>query len=199
MTDDKITKLERDLRLTRMAVVILAVAMVVAIVWMRRSQPREIVVGDVRIGPSGLTIQPEEAPDVRVELTAHGLSVEGPHYSGSLQSSNLTMHGEHGTTTIAPNDVVIEDKFGTSILGGAHWQATAAGSKGSGLSVQVLDIGATLAIGGVEAGIQLDTGPKSTTLSGHNGAASWMLIAGPTPVIHVTDGTTSANVAPPVK
>jgi hypothetical protein len=198
-SDDKITKLERDLRQTRIAVLVLAVAMLVAIVWMRRARPSEIVVGDVTIGPSGLTIQPQEAPDVRVELSAHGLSVGGPHYSASFQSSNLMMSGEHGTTTIAPGNVVIEDKFGTSILTGGHWQAVATGAKGANLSVQVFDTGGTLAIGTSETGIQLHTGPVSTTLSGQNGSAEWMLIAGANPVIHVTNGTTTANVAPPAK
>jgi hypothetical protein len=59
-SDDRIAKLERDLRHTRLGMLLLVVAGAVAIIWGRPRQPDEIVFGDVKIDRSGVTIQPSD-------------------------------------------------------------------------------------------------------------------------------------------
>jgi hypothetical protein len=200
-SDDRITKLERDLRYTRLGMLLVVVAGAVAIAWVRPRQPDELVFGDVRIHRSGVTIQASEAPDVRVELTASGLALRGPHFTSTLQSSNLTFDGEHGTTAVSPGELAIRDSFGLSILAGSHWQAGGGDAKrpGATFGLNVTDTGATLAIGPRGAEILIDTGAKSTTLSGRNGVGSWMLVAGAAPRIYVTAGATTAALAPSSK
>jgi hypothetical protein len=138
---------------------------------------------------------------VRVELSAMGLHLRGPHYTSSLQSSNLTFEGEHGTTTMSPGELAINDLLGQSILAGGHWQAVGGDAKHAGaqFGLDVTDTGATLVIGPPGTGILIDTGAKSTTLSGRNGVGSWMLIAGAEPRIYVTTGATTAALVPTTK
>jgi hypothetical protein len=200
-SDDRIAKLERDLRHTRLGMLLLGVAAAVAIIWVRPKQPDELVFGDVKIDRSGVTIQPSEAPQVRVELSALGLRLGGPHYSASFQSTNATFEGEHGTTTLSPGEVVISNSLGQSILTGGHWQAVGRDAKHAGahFGLDVQDTGATLAIGTPETGVLIDTGPRSTTLSGRNGVGSWMLVAGTEPRIYVTSGATTAALVPSTK
>jgi hypothetical protein len=155
------------------------------------------VLGDVKIDRSGVTIQPSGAPQVRVELSAMGLHLRSPHCTSSLQSSNLTFEGEHGTTTMSPGELAINDLLGQSILAGGHWQAVGGDAKHAGAQFgprrhRYRDTGATLAIGPPGTGILIDTGAKSTTLSGRNGVGPWMLTAGAEPRIYVTTGATTA-------
>jgi hypothetical protein len=200
-SDDRIAKLERDLRHTRLGMLLLVVAGSVAILWVCASRPDELVFGDVTINRSGVTIQPAEAPQVRVELTASGLRLRGPHYTSSLQSSNVTFDGELGTTSVSPTELAIKDSFGQSILAGGHWQAVAGDAKHTGamFGLSVTEAGATLALGPRGAGIQIDTGAKSTTLSGRAGVGSWMLVAGAEPGVYVTTGATTAALVPASK
>jgi len=203
-SDERIAKLERDLRHTRVGMALLAVAGAVAILAARPGQPSEIVLGDVKIDRSGVTIQASRAPEVRVELSASGLRLRGPHYTSTLQSSNLTLDGEHGTATLFAGKLAIKDDFGKSLLGGSDWQAVAGDGKGTGarFGLNVTESGAMLTIGPQGkpgTGFLLDASTKETILSGRNGDGSWVLHAGAAPEIYVTAGATTATLAPSVK
>lgn len=200
-SDERIARLERDLKHTRFGMLLVAVGAAIAIIWGRSKQPDEIVMGDMKIDRSGITIQPPEAPQVRVELSSLGLRIHGAHFSSSMQSSNLTFEGEHGTTTVTPGQVAINDSLGQSILTGSHWQAVGGDAKhtGADVSLDVQESGATVAIGTRDAGVLIDTGAKSTILSGRNGVGSWTLVAGPEPRIYVASGSTTAALTPSSK